>query len=141
MKKLGNYSYLINLIHQVGFIILEFMKYTILFLLSLMVISCSSASIPNTTIKKAISKISPQLQKCVAQNKAAITDDELITNLHFTMGTNGKPKDILILNENNTVIENDELRLCQVSAIKKIKYTKRIDQDQYIVQPLRYKLR
>lgn len=117
------------------------MKYTILFLVSYILISCSSASISNSTIKKAISKISPQLQKCVAQNKSAINDDELITNLHFTMGTNGKPKDILILNENNTLVENDELRLCQVSAIKKIKYTKKIDQDQYIVQPLRYKLR
>lgn len=111
------------------------------YLIPLLLISCSTVSTPSSIATRAIKKVSPQLQRCVAKNRAAITDDELITNLHFTMGKDGKPKDILILDEDNKLIENDELRLCQASVIKRIKYTKGFANEEYIIQPLRYRLK
>ena len=114
------------------------MKYLSLVLLF---ISCSSASRTDSIVKMAIKKVSPDLQRCVSQNRAAINDDELITNLHFTMGTDGKPKNVLVLDKDNELIQNDELRVCQASVIKRIRYTKGFDQEAYIVQPLRYRLK
>ena len=113
------------------------MKYLIILLLA----SCSTVSHTDQIAKMAIKKVTPKLSKCVAAHKSALNDSELITNLHFTMGRDGKPKDILILNEENKLIENDELRICQASVIKSIKYTKGFSREEYVVQPIRYRLK